>query len=211
MNMKTKIFLLAAMLTICSLSGKAQWVVTDPTNLVQSIVNTANQVIQTSSTAANMLKNFQEVQKVYTQGKQYYDALKSVHDLVKDARKVQQTILLVGDISDIYVNSFQKMIADENFSVEELSAIALGYAKLLEESSAVLTELKTITSANVLSMSDAERMSVIDRIYAEVREYKNLVQYYTNKNISVSYLRAKKKNDTDRIMALYGSPSERYW
>jgi len=209
--MKTKIFLLAAMLTICSLSGKAQWVVTDPTNLVQSIVNTANQVIQTSSTAANMLKNFQEVQKVYTQGKQYYDALKSVHDLVKDARKVQQTILLVGDISDIYVNSFQKMIADENFSVEELSAIALGYAKLLEQSSAVLTELKTITSATGLSMSDAERMSVIDRIYNEVREYKNLVQYYTNKNISVSYLRAKKKNDTDRIMALYGSPSERYW
>ena len=209
--MKTKIFLLAAMLTICSLSGKAQWVVTDPTNLVQGIVNTANQVIQTSSTAANMLKNFQEVQKVYTQGKQYYDALKSVNDLVKDARKVQQTILLVGDISDIYVNSFQKMIADENFSVEELSAIALGYAKLLEESSAVLTELKTITSATGLSMSDAERMSVIDRIYNEVREYKNLVQYYTNKNISVSYLRAKKKNDTDRIMALYGSPSERYW
>jgi len=209
--MKTKIFLLAAMLTICSLSGKAQWVVTDPTNLVQSIVNTANQVIQTSSTAANMLKNFQEVQKVYTQGKQYYDALKSVHDLVKDARKVQQTILLVGDISDIYVNSFQKMIADENFSVEELSAIALGYTKLLEESSAVLTELKTVTSANGLSMSDAERMSVVNRIYNEVHEYKNLVQYYTNKNISVSYLRAKKKNDTDRIMALYGSPSERYW
>ena len=209
--MKTKIFLLAAMLTICSLSGKAQWVVTDPTNLVQSIVNTANQVIQTSSTAANMLKNFQEVQKVYSQGKQYYDALKSVHDLVKDARKVQQTILLVGDISDIYVNSFQKMMADENYSVEELSAIALGYAKLLEESSAVLTELKTVTSANGLSMSDAERMSVVNRIYNEVREYKNLVQYYTNKNISVSYLRAKKKNDTDRIMALYGSPSERYW
>ena len=209
--MKTKIFLLAAMLSICSLSGKAQFIVADPTNFVQSIVNTANQVIQTSSTAANMLKNFQEVQKVYTQGKQYYDALKSVHDLVKDARKVQQTILLVGDISDIYVNSFQKMMADENFSVEELSAIALGYTKLLEESSTVLTELKTVTSANGLSMSDAERMSVIDRIYNEMREYKNLVQYYTNKNISVSYLRAKKKNDTDRIMALYGSPSERYW
>ena len=27
--------------------------------------------------------------------------------------------------------------------------------------------------------------------------------YYTNKNISVSYLRAKKKNDLDRIMGLY--------
>lgn len=35
--------------------------------------------------------------------------------------------------------------------------------------------------------------------------------HYTNKNISVSYLRAKKKNDLDRIMGLYGSMDERYW
>ncbi len=34
--------------------------------------------------------------------------LKSVNNLVKDARKVQQTILMVGDITDIYVNSFPK-------------------------------------------------------------------------------------------------------
>jgi hypothetical protein len=190
---------------------KAQFVVSDPMNLAQGIVNTTKQIIETSTTAKNMISNFQETIKIYEQGKQYYDALKSVHDLVKDARKVQQTILLVGDISDIYVNSFQKMMADDNFSVEELGAIALGYTKLLEQSSAMLSDLKTVTSANGLSMSDAERMSFVDRIYNEVREYKNLVQYYTNKNISVSYLRAKKKNDTDRVMSLYGSPSERYW
>ena len=209
--MKQVILILCMGLCFHAQTTKAQWVVTDPMNLAQGIINTAKQIVEASTTAKNVISNFQETAKIYQQGKQYYDALKSVHDLVKDARKVQQTILLVGDISDIYVNSFQKMMADENFSVEELSAIALGYAKLLEESSEVLTELKTITSANGLSMSDAERMSVIDRIYNEVREYKNLVQYYTNKNISVSYLRAKKKNDTDRIMALYGSPSERYW
>ena len=39
----------------------------------------------------------------------------------------------------------------------------------------------------------------------------SLVNYYTRKNISVSYLRAKKKNDTDRVLALYGSADERYW
>ena len=209
--MKIRILVITVWVVLYCFPLRAQWVVTDPANLAQGIVNTTKQIIETSTTAKNMISNFQETVKIYQQGKLYYDALKSVHDLVKDARKVRQTILLVGDISDIYVNSFQKMMADENYSVEELSAIALGYAKLLEESSAVLTELKTVTSANGLSMSDAERMSVIDRIYAEVREYKNLVQYYTNKNISVSYLRAKKKNDTDRIMALYGSPSERYW
>ena len=58
----------------------------------------------------NMINNFKETVKIYEQGKRYYDALKSVHDLVKGARKVQQTILLVGDISDIYVTNFNTMM-----------------------------------------------------------------------------------------------------
>ena len=57
--------------------ASAQWVVTDPTNLAQGIVNTTKQIIQTSSTASNMIKNFQETVKIYEQGKKYYDALKS--------------------------------------------------------------------------------------------------------------------------------------
>ena len=124
---------------------RAQWVTFDPSNLAQSIVNTTRNVIQTTTTAENMVKNFQETVKIYEQGKKYYDALKSVHNLVKDARKVQQTVLLVGEISDIYVNSFQKMLADENYTTDELAAIASGYTKMLEESSGMLDELKTVS------------------------------------------------------------------
>ncbi|WP_445532227.1 hypothetical protein, partial [Bacteroides stercorirosoris] len=137
--------------------------------------------------------------------------LKSVHNLVKDARKVQKSILLIGEISDIYVNSFQKMLSDENYTPDELSAIAYGYTQLLQESSDVLEEMKSVVNINGLSMSDKERMDVIDRTYNSIRNYRDLVSYYTRKNISVSYLRAKKKKDTDRVMALYGSADERYW
>lgn len=137
--------------------------------------------------------------------------LKSVHNLVKDARKVQKSILLIGEISDIYVNSFHKMLSDENYTPDELSAIAYGYTQLLQESSDVLEEMKSVVNINGLSMSDKERMDVIDRTYNAIRNYRDLVSYYTRKNISVSYLRAKKKKDTDRVMALYGSADERYW
>lgn len=85
---------------------KAQWVTFDPSNFAQSIVNTTRNVVQTTTTAENMVKNFQETVKIYEQGKRYYDALKAVNNLVKDARKVQQTVLLVGEISDIYVKLF---------------------------------------------------------------------------------------------------------
>ena len=209
--MKTKIIALIAVLCFFAGKANAQWAVIDPTNLAQSIVNTTNQIAQTSKTVSNTLDNFKQTVKLYEQGKEYYDALKVVNNLVKDARKVQKTVLLLGEITDIYVANFQLMLSDKNFRPEELNAIAFGYAKLLEESSDVLTELKNVVNINGLSMSDAERMERIDKAYSSVLNYRNLVAYYTRKNISVSYLRAKKINDTNRVMALYGNANDRYW
>ena len=191
--------------------AKAQFVVTDPANLASGILNSANEIVQTSSTVSNVIKNFNEVKKVYEQGKEYYDKLKAVNNLVKDARKVQQTVLLVGDVSEIYVNNFGKMLNDPNFNAQELTAIANGYSALLTESTELLKELKEIITSNGLSLNDKERMDVIDRVYKEVKEYHNLVRYYTNKNISVSYLRAKKQNNTKRVLDLYGTSNQKYW
>lgn len=209
--MKTKLLLCVCLSLLLSGSLSAQWVVTDPSNLAQGIINTTKQIVQTSSTASNMIKNFQETVKIYEQGKKYYDALKAVNNLVKDARKVQQTILMIGEISDIYVISFQKMMRDDNYSVEELGAIAFGFTKLLEESNSVLTEMKSVVNITTLSMSDKERMDVVDRCYNSVKRLRNLTSYYTNKNIAVSFLRSKKKGDMDRVMALYGNANDRYW
>lgn len=209
--MRTKILMTIAICLLVVGRAQAQWAVVDPTNLAQSIINTAQNVAQNAKSTAAMIDNFQETVKIYEQSKKYYDALKSVNNLVKDARKVQQTILMVGDITDIYMDSYQKMMSDENFTVEELSAIGFGYTKLLEESNDVLKELKNVVNITTLSMTDKERMDVVERCYQKMKRYRNLVSYYTNKNISVSYLRAKKKNDLDRVMGLYGNANEKYW
>lgn len=210
--MKKVILLVCTALMLATTpSAKAQWVVTDPTNLASGIVNSANEIIQTSSTVSNVIKNFKEVEKVYKQGKEYYDKLQAINNLVKDARKVQQTALLVGDVSEMYVQIFGKMMNDPNFSPQELVAISNGYSALLNESTELLKELKQIVTATNLSLNDKERMDVIDRVYKEVKEYHNLVRYYTNKNISVSYLRAKKKNDAKRVLELYGTSNQKYW
>ncbi|CAN1534418.1 Protein of unknown function DUF4141 [Flavobacteriaceae bacterium] len=209
--MKKLMQLVCVAMVLAVAPAKAQFVVTDPVNLAQSILNTAQEIVQTSSTVSNVIKNFKEVEKVYNQGKEYYDKLKAVNNLVKDARKVQQTVLLVGDISEMYVSNFNKMINDPNFSPQELNSIAFGYSKLLNESSELLKELKQIINASTLSLNDKERMEIIDRVYKEVKDYHNLVRYYTNKNISVSFLRAKKKNDTQRVLQLYGTANQKYW
>jgi hypothetical protein len=208
---KLMLLVCTALMLATAPSAKAQFVVTDPANLASGILNSANEILQTSSTVSNVVKNFKEVEKVYKQGKEYYDKLQAVNNLVKDARKVQQTVLLVGDVSEMYVTNFGRMMNDPNFTPQELAAIGNGYAALLGESTELLKELKQIVSASNLSLNDKERMDIIDRVYKEVKEYHNLVRYYTNKNISVSYLRAKKKNDAKRVLELYGTSNQKYW
>lgn len=192
-------------------TASAQWVVTDPGNLAQGIINTTKQIVETSTTARNTLDGFKETAKVFEQGKKYYDALKAVHEVIKGGVKVKKSIEMVADISEIYVRNYQKMLGDPNYTPDELSTISFGYARLLSESADVLQDLKNVVNVTGMSLSDAERLAIIDQSYKRLLEYRNLVQYYTNKNISVSYLRAKKKKDTDRVMALYGSADERYW
>lgn len=186
----------------------AQWTVIDPSNLVQNIKS----AVQSSTTASNMIKSLQESVKIYNQSKAYYDALKSVHNIIKDARKVKLTIEMVSEITDIYMSGFNRMVTDRNFTSGELAAISAGYARLLEEGGVLVAELKNIvTSGNGLSLSDKERMDAVDQIYTRMLRYRNLTRYYTDKAISVSFLRSQSKGDAARVQALYGKPSERYW
>lgn len=206
--MKRMFICLMAMALCCTFQARAQWAVIDPSNLAQNILT----VSKTAATASNVINSFKEMQKIYSQGKEYYDALKSVHNLVKDARKVKETIEIVSEISKIYATSYNKILTDKNFSVAELEAIGKGYTKLLKESGNLLSDIKQIVSpANGLSLSDAERMDIIDKIHAKMTEYRNLTKYYSQRSMSISYIRSQEKGDLERVRSLYGDPSERYW
>ena len=56
--MKKKMTILFMALLSLSVTSKAQWAVIDPTNLAQSIVNSANEIVQTSTTAQNRDKDY---------------------------------------------------------------------------------------------------------------------------------------------------------
>lgn len=124
--MKARTLLIGTAFVLGVTGARAQWVVTDPGNLAQSIINMSDNIAHTSKTAVNTAESFAETVKIYEQAKKYYDQLKSVNNLIQDARKVRDIILMVGDVSDIYVTNFGKMMNDGNFSPRELDAIAFG-------------------------------------------------------------------------------------
>ena len=209
--MKKFLFMALLGLSLSIPKAHAQWVVSDPTNFAGNIANTVKEIATASKTVKNTLDGFKEVEKLYNDTKKYYDALKKVNNLIGDAYKVKECILMVGDISEIYVTSYKKMLSDKNFRPSELAAMASGYTKLLEQSGESLKELKSVAKSGVFSMNDHARMQAIDRIYTTLREYRSLVSYYTRKNISVSYVRAREKNDLASVRALYGNTASRYW
>lgn len=189
---------LTALLALMVLPIRAQLVVSDPSNLAQSIANTTREIIYTSKTAEAMLENFKETVRIYEQGKEYFDALRNVNDLVRSARKVQSTVLLVEEISDCYINGFKGMLKSPEFTSEELSAF--GYARLMEESVDVLKDLRQVVSLTTLRMNDKERLDVVDDCYDRLVHLRKLVDYYTRKNNSVALMRAKSKaSDRDFI------------
>ena len=106
------LFVLSAFIVPASV--QAQWVVSDPGNLVQGIVNSVNEIVETSETAQNALSTWKETSKIFEQGREYYDKLRKVNDLISGSEKVKESVLMLGDISEIYVNNFGKMLTDKN-------------------------------------------------------------------------------------------------
>ncbi|MDR0511352.1 MAG: hypothetical protein LBH06_09715 [Rikenellaceae bacterium] len=61
------------------------------------------------------------------------------------------------------------MHSDPNFRFEELTAISNGYTILLQESTDMLGELKGVINANGLSMTDHERMDIVNYVYDRLK------------------------------------------
>ena len=67
--MRTKVLVMMSLcMTLFVGKASAQWTVVDPTNLAQGIVNSCREIVQTSTTAENMINNFKETVKIYEQG-----------------------------------------------------------------------------------------------------------------------------------------------
>ena len=187
--MERRLALLLVWLLLGAGAARAQWVVSDPSNLAQGIVNSTNEMVHTSSTAQSMLQNFQQTVKIYEQNKKYYDALRKVNKLVRDARKVQRCMLLVGEISDI----------------------AIGYKRIIEEAAGELKDLGEIINPTDMSLTDKDRIDVVERVYGTLMRHRRLAGYFTRRCISVSLLRARTHRDMERVVALYGTDEQRYW
>jgi hypothetical protein len=199
-----KLIFLGTLLTIFNFTASAQFVVADPTAFSQRAIQQISNITEQIQQKYELVRQFQKTNDIYNQGKEWYDGLKRVNNTVAEYKKIYETLELTAQIVDLYATNITRFRMDKNFSPSEVGYITDGYGNLLKESSRLVDDLNLGAKATTLSMTDKERLDMINSTFEKVRQHKALVQYYTNKNISVSYLRAKKRNNTDGVMRLYG-------
>ncbi|RNI24113.1 hypothetical protein [Rufibacter latericius] len=199
-----KVIFIGAFWVLLNFTASAQFVVADPTAFTQRALQQITNITEQIQQKYELVRTFQETSKIYNQGKEWYDGLKRVSTTVAEYQKIYETLQLTAEIVDLYGTNISRFRMDKNFSPAEVDYITDGYGKLLAESSRLVDDLNLGAKASSLSLTDKERLDMINTTFEKVRQHKALVQYYTNKNISVSYLRAKKKNNTEGVLRLYG-------
>jgi hypothetical protein len=182
----------------------AQFVVSDVSAFGQRVGNTIVNTLQHVSRLTQLVAQVRETSKIYKEAKEWYDHLKKVANTVKQFKKVGECALLVSDIADAYVNAYSKFRMDPNFSMDEIAAIGAGYTKLIKESTRIFKEIDLGTKESDMSLTDKDRLDIIEKVYNELKDHKNLVIYFTRKMTCTSYIRSIDNKNMDVISKLYG-------
>ena len=83
--MRTRITFVICLCLLFAGRASAQWVVSDPGNLAQGIINASKNIIHTSKTATNMVNNFQETVKNLRAGQEVLRRCARIGDIINVA------------------------------------------------------------------------------------------------------------------------------
>lgn len=153
---------------ICALHIKAQIPVTDGANLAQSIIDYALQITNGTSTIDNTLNTFQETRKVFDQGKKYYDGLQNVHGIIKDGRKVQESISLSVQMITGYSRTMGQLSGDKNFTSEQMRVYNTQQSNIMLGASDIIEDITKVITNTGMSMSDKERLDALESYHIKM-------------------------------------------
>lgn len=131
--------------------------------------------------------------------KTFLDALMQVSPTVRKYRRIgdiiNNQVLLVKE----YKTAFKRFQNSGNFNANEIAYLERVYDNLFRQSLRNLDELTTVITANKLRMSDEERLSAIDKIYADMQDKLLFLRSFNNNTSVLALQRAKEQNDVNAI------------
>lgn len=189
--------------------------------IIKAVINAADLVIQQVQNETIVLQNAEKeitnvmskleldditdwVQKQKNLYQEYYNELATVKDLISGYDKLKGLVQMQSRIVSEYESAYQLFKQDKHFSGSEIDFMFNIYSGIVDQSLKNLDQAMMVVSSFQTSMTDAERMNIIES--ASVRMQKNYddLKRFNNQNIQLSLQRSQSQEDVQSIKSLYG-------
>lgn len=149
----------------------------------------------------NTIRNISEGNFTLHQG--FLDGLFQISPAVKQYKKTGEIITLQVQLVKEYKNAYARFRHNNWFAKNEIDHIGMVYSRLFKQSVENLDALINVITANKLRMSDDERLSAIDQIFARMQEKTVFLRNFNNSTSVLGIQRSRDQNDVEAMRRLY--------
>lgn len=172
-------------------------------NATIELQNIQKQVENTlSKLKLDEIADWTEKQKAIYQ--EYFDELWKVKSLIAYYSRITEIINKQKQLVTEYKRAFSLVKKDNHFSEEEIDYIYSVYSGIIDKSVSSLDQIFLLVQSFTVQMSDAERLSLLNRSADEIETYIRDLRTFSNQNIQLSLQRAKSIQDINTVKELYG-------
>jgi len=134
----------------------------------------------------------------------YYNDLRKVKEIIAFGHRVHQIEQMETDLAVQYIRIWKRLGSDPHFSEPERRYMAQVYSGMLEQASQNVAQLLQVVEPFSTTMSDGERLQIINRIAARVQIQYNDMCRFNTENMLLSLHRAKDASEAQIIKQVYG-------
>lgn len=175
---------------------------------VQQLLLNYEKLKQLKNILSDMKKGYQIVSKGYTTIKNISEGNFNLHDAfingllsvspeIRNYKRVVDIITYQKSIVKEYRSAFNRFRRSETFSPDEIEYLGRVYENLFNQSLRNLDELATVITASKLSISDDERLKIIDRIFADTEDKLQFLRDFNKKTNILVIQRSREKRNVE--------------
>lgn len=134
----------------------------------------------------------------------YFNALQQVAPVVKNDPKGRATDSLYQQVRSLFANEKQWQARQKLLNPKELQYLGHVSAGLLAKCRTDMNELTDVLTPGKLQLTDADRLSRLDKIYDRMKDKQAFAAYFSNKCRKLALNRQKQQQDREQMKRLYG-------
>lgn len=189
--------------------------------IIKAVINAADLVIQQVQNETIVLQNAEKeitnvmseldlnditswVQKQKDLYQEYYNELATVKDLISGYDRLKGLVQMQGRIVSEYESAYNLFKQDKHFTGSELDFMFNIYSGIVDQSLKNLDQALMVVSSLETSMTDAERMNIIENASNGMQKNYDDLRRFNNQNIQLSLKRSQSEEDIESVKQLYG-------